>query len=107
VSRHLLEADRYVREGQWKCGLWDLLWGTELYGKTLGLYGFGHIGQAVARRGRGFSMRILYHARHRVTSEVETETGAEFVDFPTLLRQSDFLSLHAPLNSESNRAIGA
>jgi lactate dehydrogenase-like 2-hydroxyacid dehydrogenase len=107
VSRHLLAADRYVRDGSWHYGLWQLLWGTELCGKTLGLYGFGRIGQAMARRGRGFSMRILYHARHRVDSKIENEMGAEFVDFKTLLQESDFLSLHAPLNPESDRALGA
>ena len=106
ASRHLLQADSYVRHGSWKYGLWNLLWGTELTGKTLGLYGFGRIGQAMARRGRGFSMRILYHARHRVDAKLESEVGTEFVDFKTLLRESDFLSLHAPLNQESNLAIG-
>jgi len=107
ASRHLLQADGYVRDGSWKYGLWNLLWGTELFDKTLGLYGFGRIGQAMARRGRGFSMRILYHSRHRVETKLESNVGAEFVDFKTLLRESDFLSLHAPLNQESNRAIGA
>ena len=107
VSRHLLQADRYVRDGSWHYGLWNLLWGTELFGKTLGLYGFGRIGQAMARRGRGFSMRILYHARHRVDDTLESEVGAQFVDFKTLLQESDFLSLHAPLNPESNHSIGA
>lgn len=107
VSRHLLKADRYARDGSWKYGLFNLLWGTELFGKTLGLYGFGRIGQAMARRGRGFSMRILYHTRHRVDAKLENEVGAQFVDLKTLLRESDFLSLHAPLNPASNRAIGA
>jgi glyoxylate reductase len=107
VSRHLLKADRYVRDGSWQYGLWNLLWGTELVGKTLGLYGFGRIGQAMARRGRGFSMRILYHARNRVDAKQENAVGAEFVDFKTLLKESDFLSMHAPLNPASNRSFGA
>jgi glyoxylate reductase len=107
VSRHLLKADRYARDGSWRYGLWNLLWGTELFGKTLGLYGFGRIGQAMARRGRGFSMRILYHARHRANAKPENEVGAQFVDFKTLLQESDFLSLHAPLNPQSNHSIGA
>lgn len=107
VSRRLFEADRYVRDGSWKSGPFGLLWGTELHGKTLGLYGFGRIGQAMARRGRGFGMRVLYHARHRVAPDLEGETQAQFVGFPDLLRESDFLSLHAPLNPESNLAFGA
>ena len=107
VSRRLFEADHYVRDGSWKSGPFGLLWGTELHGKTLGLYGFGRIGQAMARRGRGFGMRVLYHARNRVAPDLEGETEAQFVGFPDLLRESDFLSLHAPLNSESNLAFGA
>jgi lactate dehydrogenase-like 2-hydroxyacid dehydrogenase len=107
VSRRLFEADRYVREGKWKTGLFSLLWGTELNGKTLGLYGFGRIGQAMARRGRSFGMRVLYHSRHRVAPDLESEAGAQLVSFADLLRESNFLSLHAPLNSGSNLAIGA
>ena len=107
ISRRLFEADQYVRDGKWTSGLFDLLWGTELNGKTLGLYGFGRIGQAMARRGRGFGMRILYHSRNRVAPDLEAETNAQLVSFPELLRESDFLSLHAPLNSDSNLAIGA
>src|SRR5437868_3136764 len=107
VGRRILQADAYVRQDRWRYGLWNLLWGTELHGKTLGLDGFGHIGQAMARRGRGFSMRILYYARHRVAAAVESETSAQLVDFKTLLRESDFLSIHVPLNKESERSIAA
>ena len=73
VSRRLFEADRYVRDGKWKTGLFSLLWGTELNGKTLGLYGFGRIGQAMARRGRSFGMRVLYHSRHRVAPDLKAK----------------------------------
>jgi glyoxylate reductase len=107
VTRRVLEADQYVRDDKWKAGLFDLLWGTELHGKTLGLYGFGSIGKAVARRARGFSMRILYHSRKRASLKDEQELGAEYVDLDTLLRSSDFVSLHAPLNDESRQAIDA
>jgi lactate dehydrogenase-like 2-hydroxyacid dehydrogenase len=106
VSRRLFEADSYVRDGEWKTGQYHLLWGTELNGKTLGLYGLGRIGQAMARRGRGFGMKVLYHSRHRVTPGVEAETQSQFVSFVRLLRESDFLSLHTPLNSDSRLAIG-
>jgi len=107
VGRRVAEGDRYVRNGHWKQWEWNCLWGTEMHGKTLGLYGFGRIGQATARRARGFSMRILYHARHRASASVEKEFAAEFVDRETLLRQSDFLSLHVPLTPETRHAIGA
>src|ERR1700722_9589445 len=104
AARRVVEGDRFVRREHWPHWQWNFLWGSELHGKTLGLYGFGRIGQAMARRGRGFSMRILYHARHRVDAKLESELGAEFADFKTLLEKSDFLSLHAPLNLESNRS---
>jgi glyoxylate reductase len=107
VGRRVAEGDRYVRGGHWKQWQWNCLWGTEMHGKTLGLYGFGRIAQATARRARGFSMRILYHARHPAPAGVEKEFAAEFVDRETLLRQSDFLSLHVPLTPETHHAIGA
>ncbi len=107
VARRVVEGDRYVREGRWQRWEWSALWGADVFGKTLGLYGFGRIGQAVARRGRGFSMRILYHARHRVPEPLESELGAHPVDRETLLRESDFLSLHLPLTPEVHHLIGA
>src|SRR5437870_4614149 len=64
VARRVVEGDRYVRDGRWDRWQFNLLHGRDVYSKTLGLYGFGHIGQGMARRGRGFSMRILYHSRH-------------------------------------------
>jgi glyoxylate reductase len=107
AARRIVEGDRYVRDGHWKKWEFGLLWGADVYRKTLGIYGFGHIGQAMARRGRGFSMRILYHSRHRVSEAVEGELGAEYVDRETLLRESDFLSLHVPLTSETRHLIKA
>ena len=107
AGRRVAEGDRYVRGGHWKHWQWNCLWGTEMHGKTLGLFGFGRIAQAVARRAHGFSMRILYHARGRVSASIEKELAAEFVDRETLLRRSDFLSLHVPLTPETRHAIGA
>jgi glyoxylate reductase len=105
AARRVVEGDRYVREGRWSQWEWNALWGAEIHGKTLGLYGFGRIAQATARRGRGFSMRILSHARHRISDEIEKSLGAEFVDRNTLLRESDFLSLHVPLIPETRHAV--
>ncbi len=102
VARRVVEGDRYVREGCWSSWQWNAMWGADLHGKTLGLYGFGRIAQAVARRGRGFSMRILYHARHRADERIEKELAAECVDGETLLRESDFLSLHVPSYSRDS-----
>lgn len=106
VARRVVEGDRFVREGRWRNWEWGLLHGADIHHKTLGLYGLGRIGQAMARRGRGFSMRILYHARRRVAEAVERELEAQYVDRDTLLRESDFLSLHVPLTQESHHAIG-
>ncbi len=107
VARRLPECDRYVREGHWRYWQWTLLWGADVYGKTLGLYGFGNIGQAVARRARGFNMRILYYSRRRVPETVEAALNAQRVDRGTLLAESDFLSLHMPLTPETRHSIGA
>jgi len=107
VARRLVEADRYVREGQWRNWTWGCMWGTDLEGKTLGILGFGRIGQAVARRASGFSMRILYHSVDRPTPEREQELGAQYVDRETLLREADFLSIHVPLAPDTNHLIGA
>jgi lactate dehydrogenase-like 2-hydroxyacid dehydrogenase len=107
VARRVVEGDRYVREGRWDRWQFDLLHGSDVHAKTLGLYGFGHIGQGMARRGRGFSMRILYHARHRAPETVERGLEAEYVDRERLLGESDFLSLHIPLTPETHHVIGA
>ena len=105
AARRVVEGDRFVRRGNWPHWQWNFLWGSEMHGKTLGLYGFGRIGQAMARRGRGFSMRILYHARHRVPENIEKELGAQWVDRDELMRESDFLSLHVPLTAETHHSI--
>ena len=107
VARRLIEADRYVREGQWQYWQWGHMWGTNPSGKTLGICGFGRIGQAVARRARGFNMRIIYYSLDRPTPEQEKELGAQFVDRDTLLRESDFLTLHVPLAPDTHHLIGA
>jgi len=107
VARRLVEGDRFVREGRWHELKWELLRGADVHHKTLGLYGFGRIGRALARRGRGFSMRIIYQDRIRVPAVVESELGAEHVDRETLLRESDFLSLHVPRTPETHHLIGA
>jgi glyoxylate reductase len=107
VARRLVEGDRLVREGRWQRSEWGLLWGADIHHQTLGLYGFGRIGQAVARRGRGFSMRIIYYDALRASDVIEQELGAEYVDHDTLLREADFLSLHVPLSPETHHLIGA
>ena len=107
VARRIAESDRYVRTGRWSRWEWNYLWGSEMQGKTLGLYGFGRIAQATARRARGFGMRIQYYARRPASEGVERDLVAEFVDRETLLRESDFLSLHVPFTPETRHAIAA
>jgi len=105
TARRAIEADRYVRDGRWERWQSGLLHGLDVHHKTLGLVGFGGIGQPMARRGLGFSMRILYHTRHRVAGSVERELHAEYADLETLLRESDYVSLHVPLTSETRHII--
>ncbi|MGH9436109.1 MAG: 2-hydroxyacid dehydrogenase [Terriglobia bacterium] len=107
AARRLVEADSFVRDGHWTSWSWGLLWGANVHQKTLGIYGFGTIGQAMARRARGFAMRILYYQRRRVAEGVERELGADYAEPETLIRQSDFLSLHVPLTAETRHLISA
>jgi glyoxylate reductase len=106
VARRVAEGDRFVREGKWHEWQFWLLHGADVHHKTLGLYGFGRIGQAVARRARGFSMPVIYYARHRAAESIEREFEARYVDRETLLREADFLSLHVPLTGETQHTIG-
>lgn len=105
VARRIVEADRFVREGRWVAWGWNMFWGGNIYGKTLGIYGFGAIGQAMARRAAGFSMRIIYTQRRRVAESIERELKAQYTDAETLIRESDFLTLHTPLTPETRHMI--
>ena len=105
AARRVVEADRYARSGDWRSWRWDLLWGLDVYGKTIGILGFGRIGRAVARRALGFGMRVLYHDSVRATAEIEGELKATYVDKETLLRDSDFVTLHVLLSPETRHLI--
>ena len=106
VARRLIEGDAVARSGQWRGWNLDQLCGTDVWGKTLGIVGFGRIGRAVARRARGFNMRVIYHSRHRAPADVEKELNAEFLPLDQVLAQADFLSLHVPLTPETRGLIG-
>jgi glyoxylate reductase len=103
----VIEADQYARSDRWKVWKWDLLWGADIHGKTLGVVGFGRIGRAVARRALGFGMRVLYQDAAPASPTVEAELRATRVDLPTLLRESDFVTLHTPLLPETRHLINA
>src|SRR5881409_169702 len=106
AARRVVEADRYARAGEWKAWKWDLLWGADIHGKTLGVIGFGRIGRAVARRAGGFNMRILYHDALRADAAVERELSATATDLETLLREADFVTLHTNLTPDTRHLIG-
>jgi glyoxylate reductase len=105
AARRVVEADRYARSGEWTAWKWDLLWGADVHGKTLGIIGFGRIGRAVARRSLGFGMRVLYYDAVLSSAEAEREVNATYVDKDTLLRDSDFVSLHVLLSPETRHLI--
>jgi len=105
AARRLVEGDKFMRAGRYKG--WDplMMLGSDVYGKTLGIVGFGRIGQAVARRAKGFSMNVLYYDVQRVFPEIEKDLGARFVELRDLLRQADYVSLHAALSPQTRHLI--
>jgi glyoxylate reductase len=104
-ARRVAEGDRYVRGGRWRTWGPLLLLGSDVSGGTLGIIGFGRIGQAVARRATGFGMRILYHDLARAPEEAERAVDAQFVDLDELLAESDFVSLHVNLTDVTRKLI--
>lgn len=100
TARRIVEADRYIKDGKWKSWSPLLLAGMDIHHKTMGIVGMGSIGEAVARRAKGFNMEVLYHNRSR-KSEAEESLGVRYVPFDDLLAQSDFVVVLAPLNTET------
>ena len=105
AGRRVLEGDRYVRDGKWKTWGPMLLLGSEIYGATLGLVGFGRIGKAMARRASGFNMRVIYYDPSEGGQDYDL--NATSVNFETLLEESDFISLHTPLTTDTRHLINA
>lgn len=105
TARRVVEADKHFRTGKWKgWGLAQFL-GHDVHHKTLGIAGFGRIGRGVARRAKGFDMRVIYTDVQRVDESTEREYGAMYVDKRTLLRESDFVSAHLPLLPETTHYL--
>jgi glyoxylate reductase len=107
VARRVVEADHYVRAGNWQGWNFDQFCGTDIWGKTLGIIGFGRIGRAVARRAVGFGMKVIYHSKTHAPVEVEKELNAEYRDMNALLGEADFVSLHVPLNGDTRQMFDA
>jgi len=101
VARRLGEGDALARSGHWTGWDLDQLVGADVWGKTLGLVGFGRIGRAVARRAAGFQMKVIYYDAVRAPLDIERGFHAEFRDFNTLLKEADFVSVHVPLLPET------
>lgn len=101
VARRVSEGEQLARSGNWKGWNLDQLCGADVWGKTLGIVGFGRIGRAVARRALGFQMKVIYTDAVRAPEDVEKAVDAEFRDLNTLLAESDFISIHVPLMPET------
>jgi glyoxylate reductase len=105
IGRRLVEGDTWMRSGTWPGWDLDQLLGGDIWGKTLGILGFGRIGRGVARRAGGFNMRILYSDAVRAPAEAEKELHAQFVDRDTLFREADFITVHVPLMPETRHLV--
>jgi len=107
VARRIVESHIYASAGSYQG--WDplLFLGTDVHHKTLGLLGFGRVGFAVAKRAIGFDMRILYYDQQRADPDLENQVGAIYVDLETLLKESDFVSIHVPLTEGTRGLIGS
>ena len=107
AARRVTEAERYLRAGRWRQWEIDLFSGHDIHRRTLGLLGLGRIGRALARRARGFDMRLIYHDPLRAAEADERALGIEYVDRETLFRQADFVSVHVPLNEDTHHCVGS
>jgi lactate dehydrogenase-like 2-hydroxyacid dehydrogenase len=106
TARRVTESEHYLRAGKWQEWSYDAFTGSDIYGSTLGVIGMGRIGQALARRAKGFSMRVIYHNRSRVAPEIEAELNAEYASKEDLLKHADHVVLVVPYSSASHHTIG-
>jgi D-3-phosphoglycerate dehydrogenase len=106
IARRVAEADKFTKAGKYKGWGPMMFLGGDVYGKTLGIIGLGRIGKAVAKRAKGFDMKVLYFDVFRADEKVEKELNVQFTDLETLLRKSDFVSIHVPLLPSTQHLIG-
>ena len=107
TCRRMTEGEAYLRRGEWKGTFLKQMLGQDVHGATLGIFGFGRIGQAIARRARGFDMKILYHSRNRAAGGAENEAGAVYTGKDDLLRKADVVLLILPFTAQTQHFIGA
>jgi gluconate 2-dehydrogenase len=107
AARRLTELERRVRNGEWTSWRLKQWLGVDVHHATLGIFGMGRIGQAIAKRAAGFDMKVIYHNRTRIASDLEKRLDATYVTKDELLRQSDFVVLQVPYSAETHHMIGA
>ena len=108
AARHVAEADAFTRKGRWKTWEPMVMLGQDIHHATLGIVGLGRIGMEIAKRAKGFNMKVLYYDAIRRSEEEERQLGIEHIpELSTLLSQSDFISLHTPLTPQTHHLIGA
>jgi lactate dehydrogenase-like 2-hydroxyacid dehydrogenase len=107
AARRVVQGDAFVRQGNFKGWEIDMMLGADVHDATLGIVGIGRIGRGVARRAKGFNMRVLYSDTNPLMPDVEAQLGATHVDLPRLLAESDFISVHVPLTPETHHLLGA
>lgn len=107
VARRIVEGDAWTRSGSWNGLAFDTFLGADVWGKTLGIIGFGRIGREMARRALGFKMRVIYSSKNRCPEAIEREVNAEFIAMDALLREADFVSLHVPLSAATRHLMSA
>jgi len=106
IARTIVEGDSFRRSSKYRGWKPKLMLGSDIYGKTLGIIGFGKVGRAVAKWSLGFDMRMLYHDVKPVCQEIEQTYKTAYVDLDTLLKESDFVTLHVPLTKSTYHLIG-
>ncbi|BAV34610.1 2-hydroxyacid dehydrogenase [Sulfuricaulis limicola] len=107
TARRVTEAEQYLRAGQWTGWKLKQFLGVDVHHATLGILGMGRVGQAVARRARGFDMNVLYHNSRRLSAEVEKSCHAAYVDMDELLARADILTVHTPYSPATHHILGA
>jgi glyoxylate/hydroxypyruvate/2-ketogluconate reductase len=107
AARRIAESEHWLRAGHWNKWAYDGFLGSDIYGSTLGVIGMGRIGQALARRARGFNMQVIYHNRSRVAPEIEAELNAQYMSKEDLLRRADHVVLVLPYTKDNHHTIGA
>jgi glyoxylate/hydroxypyruvate/2-ketogluconate reductase len=107
TAKRMTESEQFLRNGQWKKNTLKLMLGRDVHHATIGIVGMGRIGQAVARRARGFDMNVIYYNRNRVSEDIERDCNASYVSKDELMKQADFIVLLVPYTPENHHLIGA